>query len=123
MSSLLFYLSKYIVLILILLILLYIGKVILFIILLNSLATENWKNVFVDLAYSLTIALFGLPISQVIGLAIGSIYVKYQIHKTDGIWFKYIKDCANIKDVTSFIFDKIECESPLKLVRWWNFEE
>lgn len=75
------------------------------------------------MTYSVTIALLGLPISQVIGLGIGSIYIKYQIHKTDEIWFKYIKDCGNIKDVTSFIFDKIEYDSPLRLVQWWNFEE
>lgn len=92
---------------LILLIILYIGKEVIFIILLSSFSSQNWKIVFVDFVKCFTVVLLGLPISQIFGLALGSMYIKYQIYKTDGIWFKYIKDCANIKDVTNMIFDKV----------------
>lgn len=60
-----------------------------------------------DLGSGLTVVLFGLPVIQLIGFALCSLYIKLQIYRNNRIRLKYVKDCAKMKEITSIVFDKI----------------
>lgn len=89
-----FEISKYLVIAIIMFIFLYLCKTLVFLIIKKGFKRVNWLKIWLDLGKGVTVILLGLPIFQVIGLAVGSFYLKFNIYKTDGIWFKYAKDCG-----------------------------
>lgn len=50
----------------------------------------------------------GLPIAQIFGLIVGLSYIRFSIRKTDSVWYKYVKDCGALREITTVVFDRME---------------
>lgn len=108
LDSIIFEISKYLVLLMILFVILYIAKVVAFAIVNQTVETQNWLKDVGYLLNGLAIILMGMPVMQLIGLIFGSFYVRYCIYRQDNIWYKYVKDCGTMRDVTSIVFEQLE---------------
>lgn len=62
-NAIIFEVSKYLVLSLIFLVLLYIVKIVVVMILEKSIANANWPKIWIDFGRGLTVILMGMPIS------------------------------------------------------------
>lgn len=86
-------------------IVLYIGKIVALIIIRKDFVGQDWNKIFIDLGRGVSLMLMGLPIEQLIGLSLGSVYIKFNIYKSDKIWYKYAKDCGTMRDITTIVLD------------------
>jgi hypothetical protein len=55
--------------------------VIVFLIIQHKFTDADWYTIFIDLGKGISIILMGLPVFQVVGLAMGMFYLKIKIYK------------------------------------------
>jgi hypothetical protein len=92
-----FEISKGLMVAVIVLSLIYWCKSIVFLIIEKQFLKADWTEYWLNFVTGLTIILFGLPLFQVFGLALGLSYLKLLIYRSDRIWYKYAKDSGSIK--------------------------